>query len=416
MKPQRRVVVTGLGLVTPLGIGIEPSWRAVCEGKSGIGPITRFDATEYACRIAGEVRDFDPAQYMPKKEIKKMDFFIRYAMAASALAVEDSGLVIDSSNAERVGVYIGSGIGGLPSIERQHIELLKSGPRRISPFFIVGLIVNLASGQVSIRHGAKGPNMAASTACATGTHAIGDSLKLIQHGTADVMIAGGTESVIVPLAVGGFASMKALSTRNDEPQKASRPFDLERDGFVMGEGAGVVILESLENAERRGARNIYAEVVGYGVSGDAYHVSSPSLDGDGPIRVMRNTLADAGIEPSEVEYINAHGTSTPAGDRTESEAIEKVFGEHASRLAVSSTKSMMGHLLGAAGGVETALTALALHHGVLPPTINYEHPDPSCRLDYVPNRARPQKITYALNNSFGFGGTNASVLLKKFDR
>ncbi|MCZ6778928.1 MAG: beta-ketoacyl-ACP synthase II [Acidobacteria bacterium] len=415
MKPQRRVVVTGLGLVTPLGIGTEPSWRAICEGKSGIGPITRFDATDYSCRIAGEVRDFDPVQFIPKKEVKKMDFFIHYAMAASALAVEDSGLVIDSSNAERVGVHIGSGIGGLPSIERQHVALLEGGPRRISPFFIVGLIVNLASGQVSIRHGAKGPNMAASTACATGTHSIGDSLKLIQQGTADAMIAGGTESVIVPLAVGGFASMKALSTRNDEPQKASRPFDQERDGFVMGEGAGVVILESLESAERRAAKNIYAEVVGYGVSGDAYHISSPSIDGDGPIRAIRNTLADAGIEPSEVDYINAHGTSTPAGDRTESEAIEKVFGEHAFRLAVSSTKSMMGHLLGAAGGVETAITALALHHGVLPPTINYENPDPGCKLDYVPNRARPRKITYALNNSFGFGGTNASILLKKFD-
>ncbi|MEE9229813.1 MAG: beta-ketoacyl-ACP synthase II [Acidobacteriota bacterium] len=415
MKPQRRVVVTGLGLVTPLGIGTEPSWRAICEGKSGIGPITRFDATDYSCRIAGEVRDFDPVQFIPKKEVKKMDFFIHYAMAASALAVEDSGLVIDSSNAERVGVHIGSGIGGLPSIERQHVALLEGGPRRISPFFIVGLIVNLASGQVSIRHGAKGPNMAASTACATGTHSIGDSLKLIQQGTADAMIAGGTESVIVPLAVGGFASMKALSTRNDEPQKASRPFDQERDGFVMGEGAGVVILESLESAERRAAKNIYAEVVGYGVSGDAYHISSPSIDGDGPIRAIRSTLADAGIEPSEVDYINAHGTSTPAGDRTESEAIEKVFGEHAFRLAVSSTKSMMGHLLGAAGGVETAITALALHHGVLPPTINYENPDPGCKLDYVPNRARPRKITYALNNSFGFGGTNASILLKKFD-
>ena len=318
MKPQRRVVVTGLGLVTPLGIGTEPSWRAICEGKSGIGPITRFDATDYSCRIAGEVRDFDPVQFIPKKEVKKMDFFIHYAMAASALAVEDSGLVIDSSNAERVGVHIGSGIGGLPSIERQHVALLEGGPRRISPFFIVGLIVNLASGQVSIRHGAKGPNMAASTACATGTHSIGDSLKLIQQGTADAMIAGGTESVIVPLAVGGFASMKALSTRNDEPQKASRPFDQERDGFVMGEGAGVVILESLESAERRAAKNIYAEVVGYGVSGDAYHISSPSIDGDGPIRAIRSTLADAGIEPSEVDYINAHGTSTPAGDRTES--------------------------------------------------------------------------------------------------
>jgi 3-oxoacyl-[acyl-carrier-protein] synthase II len=416
MQPQRRVVVTGLGLVTPLGLGTEPNWKALIEGKSGIGPITRFDTSEYACRIAGEVPNFDPEQFIPKKEVKKMDIFIHYAMAAADFAVEDSGLVIDASNADRVGVYIGSGIGGLPSIERQHKELLNSGPRRVSPFFIVGLIVNLASGQVSIRHGAKGPNLAVCTACATGTHALGDSLKLIQRGAADAMIAGGTESVIVPLAVGGFGAMKALSTRNDEPQRASRPFDRDRDGFVMGEGAGVMILEALDFAERRGAKNIYAELVGYGVSGDAYHVSSPSADGDGPVRVMRNTLADAGVEPSVVDYINAHGTSTPAGDRTESEAIETVFGDHARRLAVSSTKSMMGHLLGAAGGVETAITALALHYGVAPPTTNYENPDPACSLDYVPNRARPMQLNYALTNSFGFGGTNASLLLKKFSR
>ncbi len=414
MQPQRRVVITGLGLVTPLGLGTEANWKALCEGVSGIGPITRFDASAYASRIAGEVRGFDPEAFIPKKEVKKMDAFIHYAMGASTLAVEESGLLIDASNAERVGVYIGSGIGGLPSIERQHEELLKSGPRRVSPFFIVGLIVNLASGQVSIKFGAKGPNSAVCTACATGTHAIGDSFRLIQRGEADAMIAGGTESVIAPLAVGGFAAMKALSTRNDEPQRASRPFDKDRDGFVMGEGAGVVILEELASAQRRGAEHIYAEVVGYGMSGDAFHVSSPSADGDGPVRVMRNTLRDAGVGPEAVGYINAHGTSTPAGDRTESDAIKKVFGGHARRLAVSSTKSMTGHLLGAAGGVETAVAALALHHGVVPPTINYETPDPECDLDYVPNRCRRVSLDYALNNSFGFGGTNASLLLKKF--
>jgi len=414
MQPQRRVVITGIGLVTPLGLGTEANWKALREGVSGIGPITRFDALNFACRIAGEVRGFDPEQFIPKKEIKKMDTFIHYAMAASAFAMEESGLVIDATNAERVGVYIGSGIGGLPMIERQHTELLESGPRRISPFFIVGLIVNLASGQVSIKYGARGPNSAVCTACATGTHAVGDSLRLIQRGDADAMIAGGTESVITPLAIGGFASMKALSTRNDEPQRASRPFDSERDGFVMGEGAGILILEELEAARRRGARRIYAEVAGYGMTGDAYHVSSPSADGDGPVRVMRRALQDAGVEPEQVDYINAHGTSTPAGDRAETEAIKKVFGAHARRLAVSSTKSMTGHLLGAAGGVETAIAALAIHEGVLPPTINYDAPDPQCDLDYVPNRARKMTVNVALNNSFGFGGTNAALLLKKF--
>jgi 3-oxoacyl-[acyl-carrier-protein] synthase II len=414
MQPRRRVVITGLGLVTPLGLGTEANWKALCEGSSGIGLITRFDASQYACRIAGEVRGFDPEQFIPKKEVKKMDSFIHYAMAASAFAMEDSGLSIDAGNAERVGVYIGSGIGGLPSIERQHEDLLKNGPRRISPFFIVGLIVNLASGQVSIRYGAKGPNLAVCTACSTGTHAIGESLRIIEHGDADVMIAGGTEAVISPLAVGGFAAMKALSSRNDEPARASRPFDKNRDGFVMGEGAGVVILEALEHAERRGARNIYAELAGYGVSGDAYHVSAPSIDGDGPVRVMRNALRDAGVGSEVVDYINAHGTSTPAGDRTESEAIKKVFGGNARRLAISSTKSMTGHLLGAAGGVETIITALVLRHGLVPPTINYETPDPECDLDYVPNRVRRMPVNYALNNSFGFGGTNASLLLKNF--
>jgi 3-oxoacyl-[acyl-carrier-protein] synthase II len=328
--------------------------------------------------------------------------------------MEESGLVIDSSNAERVGVLIGSGIGGLPSIERQHKELLESGPRRVSPFFIVGLIVNLASGQVSIRYGARGPNSAVCTACATGTHAIGDSLRLIQRGEADAMIAGGTEGVIAPLAVGGFAAMKALTTRNDEPTRASRPFDKHRDGFVMGEGAGIIVLEELEGARRRGAKRIYAEVVGYGLSGDAYHVSAPSADGDGPVRVMRNALRDAGVAPEEVDYVNAHGTSTPAGDKTETDAIKKVFGEHARKLAISSTKSMTGHLLGAAGGVETAIAALSIRDDTVPPTINLDTPDPECDLDYVANRARRMKVRCALNNSFGFGGTNACLVLKKF--
>jgi 3-oxoacyl-[acyl-carrier-protein] synthase II len=407
-------VITGIGLVTPLGQGTEANWKALCEGVSGIGPITRFDASQYACRIAGEVRGFDPERFMAKKEVKKMDLFIHYAMGAAAFAMEESGLAIDAGNAGRVGVLIGSGIGGLPSIERQHRELLESGPRRVSPFFIVGLIVNLASGQVSIRYGARGPNSAVCTACATGTHAIGDSLRLIQRGDADAMIAGGTEGVIAPLAVGGFAAMKALSTRNDEPTRASRPFDKERDGFVMGEGAGIVILEELESARRRGAKRIYAEVVGYGLSGDAYHVSAPSADGDGPIRVMRNALRDAGVAPEEVDYVNAHGTSTPAGDKTETDAIKKVFCEHARKLAISSTKSMTGHLLGAAGGVETAIAALAIRDDIVPPTINQDTPDPECDLDYVPNRARRMTVRCALNNSFGFGGTNACLLLKKF--
>ena len=411
---ERRVVITGVGLVSPLGIGTRENWEALLEGRNGIGSITRFDTSDYPAKIAGEVKGFDPSLYSPQKEVKKSDLFIHYALAATQFAMEDSGLRIDASNAERTGVYIGSGIGGLPSIERQHAELLEKGPRRISPFFIVGLIVNLASGQVSIRYGAKGPNLANSTACSTGTHAIGDSARIIARGDADCMISGGAEGVITPLAVGGFSAMRALSTRNDEPDKASRPFDADRDGFVIGEGAGIVVLEELEHARRRGA-SIYAEVAGYGVSADAYHISAPSEDGDGPIRVMRNALADAGVSPAVVDYINAHGTSTPIGDRIETLAIKKVFGDHARDLAVSSTKSMTGHLLGAAGGLETGITALVVKHGRIPPTINYTTPDPECDLDYVPNESRRREVRYALNNSFGFGGTNACIVLERFE-
>jgi len=412
---ERRVVVTGIGLITPVAIGTEESWRAICQGKSGVGPITRFDASEYYTRIAAEVKGFDPLQWIEKRELRKMDTFIHYALAASAMALEDSGLKIDHRNAPQVGVYIGSGIGGLPSIERQHKILLESGPRRISPFFIPGLVVNLASGQVSIRHGAKGPNSAVCTACSTGSHAIGDSFRIIARGDAEAMITGGTESVITPLAIGGFNAMRAISTRNDQPEKASRPFDKNRDGFVVGEGAGILILESLEHAQGRGA-NIYAEVVGYGMSGDAFHISAPSVDGDGPIRVMQNTLKDAHIEPSCIEYINAHGTATPSGDVAETLAIKKVFGEYAQKVAISSTKSMIGHLLGAAGGVEAGISILAIRDQIIPPTINYETPDPDCDLDYVPNKARKATINYVLSNSFGFGGTNAALIFKRFNQ
>ncbi len=410
----RRVIITGVGVVSPLGIGTQPTWEGLLAGRSGVCPITRFDTTDYPARIAGEVKGFDPALYSPAKEVKKCDLFIHYALAATQFAMQDSGLTIDPAQAERVGVYIGSGIGGLPSIERQHVEVLEKGPRRISPFFIVGLIINMASGQVSIRYGAKGPNLANSTACSTGTHAIGDSFRLVARGDADVMICGGAEGVITPLAVGGFSAMRALSTRNDDPKTASRPFDKDRDGFVIGEGAGIVILEELEHARRRGAP-ILAEVAGYGVSADAFHMSAPSEDADGPSRVMRNALRDAGIRPEDVDYINAHGTSTPLGDRIETLAIHKVFGAHAKRVAVSSTKSMTGHLLGAAGGLETVISVLVVRHGIIPPTINYTTPDPDCDLDYVPNEARRHEVRYALNNSFGFGGTNASILLKRFD-
>jgi 3-oxoacyl-[acyl-carrier-protein] synthase II len=400
-------------MVSPLGIGTAANWNALVEGRSGISKITRFDTTEYTTTIAGEIKNFDPADYIPKKEIKKMDLFIHYAIAASDFAIQDSGLKIDFSNGPRVGVYIGSGIGGFGVIEATHKALLEGGPRKISPFFIPASIVNLASGWVSIRLGAKGPNSATCTACTTGAHAIGDAFKIVARGDADAMIAGGSEGCITPLGIGGFCAMRALSTRNDDPEKASRPFDKDRDGFVMGEGAGILVLESLESAQKRNAR-IYAEIVGYGMSGDAFHITAPSEDGDGAIRVMQLTIQDAGISPREVNYINAHGTSTPFNDRAETMAIKKVFGEHAKKLAVSSTKSMTGHLLGAAGGLESAIMALAIHHQTAPPTINLDNPDPDCDLDYVPHRSRKMEIQYALSNSFGFGGTNGALLFKRY--
>ncbi len=409
----RRVAVTGVGLVSPVGVGTAENWNALLAGKSGIGPITRFDTTEYPCRIAGEVKGFDPLDYVDKKEVKKSDTFIHYALAASRFALEDSGLKIDAGNEDRVGVVIGSGIGGLPLIEATHKVLLEKGPSRVSPFFIPGQIVNLAAGQVSIHYGAKGPNTSPATACTTGLHAIGDAFRFIQAGEADAMIAGGTEAVITPLAVAGFCAMRALTTRNTEPEKASRPWDAQRDGFVMGEGCGIVVLEELEGARRRGA-TIYAEVVGYGMSADAYHISAPHPEGDGAVRVMRIALRDAGIEPEQIGYINAHGTSTPLGDLSEVRAIKKVFGDHAYKLAVSSTKSCTGHLLGAAGGLETGILALAVRHQILPPTINLDEPGEGCDLDFVPHTARPVELEYAASNSFGFGGTNASIILKRY--
>jgi len=410
----RRVAVTGLGLVSPLAIGNSENWSALLAGKSGVGPITRFDPSRFGSRIAGEVKGFDPSRYIEKKEIKKMDTFIQYAMAAAQFAMEDSGLPVNDANRERVAVVVGSGIGGLPVIEKTMREYVETGgsPKVISPFFITALIVNEAAGNISIRYGLKGPNLSTVTACTTGAHAIGEAYRMIQYGDADAAIAGGTEAVITPLAVGGFSVMRALSTRNDEPERASRPWDRDRDGFVIGEGAGLVVLEEMDAAVRRGAR-IYAELVGYGLSGDAYHIAAPSEDGDGPARVMRNALADAGIDGDQVDYINAHGTSTPSGDRVEAMAIQTVFRDHAKKLAVSSTKSMTGHLLGAAGGLETAICALAVYHQTMPPTINYENPDPECALDFVANEARKAPIRYALNNSFGFGGTNGSLILKR---
>ena len=407
----RRVAVTGVGLVSPLGIGNEENWHAIVAGRSGVGPITRFDASAFSCRIAGEVKGFDPSLYVEKKEIKKMDTFIHYAMAAAQFAMADSGLPVRDDNRERIAVVIGSGIGGLPIIEETQKRYLQSGPRVISPFFITALIANEAAGNVSIRYGLKGPNLSTVTACTPGAHAVGEAYRMIQYGDADAAIAGGAEWVITPLAVGGFAVLRALSTRNDDPEHASRPWDRDRDGFVIGEGAGLVILEEMEAAKKRGAR-IYAELVGYGLSGDAYHIAAPSEDGDGPARVMKNALADAEISPDRVGYINAHGTSTPMGDKVETIAIKMVFGEHAYKVAVSSTKSSTGHLLGAAGGLETGICALVLHHGVLPPTINYETPDPECDLDYVPNVAREERVEYALSNSFGFGGTNGCLVFK----
>jgi len=409
----RRVVVTGVGLVSPVGIGTEETWQAVRNGKSGIGRITAFDSTEFACRIAGEVKDFDPHKYVEKKEIKKMGRFIQFAIAASDYAISRSGLKVDADNEEQVGVYIGSGIGGFEVIEREHKALLEHGPRRISPFFIPATIINLASGYVSIRTGAKGPNSATATACTTSAHSIGDSFRLIQRGDADVMICGGAEACISPMGIGGFAAMRALSTRNDEPERASRPWDKDRDGFVVGEGAGIVVLEELDTAKKRGAK-IVAEVVGYGMSADAHHVTAPSENGDGAFRVMRNALRDAGIEPPQIDYINAHGTSTDIGDRIETIAIKRCFGEHAYKVAVSSTKSMTGHLLGGAGGLEAGITVMAIRDQVAPPTTNYETRDPECDLDYVPNAARPMRIDYALSNSFGFGGTNGALIFKRY--
>jgi 3-oxoacyl-[acyl-carrier-protein] synthase II len=409
----RRVVVTGIGLLSSVGSNTEDTWRAVQDGRSGIGRITQFDAAAFNCQIAGEVKDFDPSRWIEKKEIKKMARFIQFAVAASEFAMEQCGLKVTPENAENVGVYIGSGIGGFEVIEREHKNLLEKGPGRISPFFIPATIINLASGYVSIRTGAKGPNSATATACTTSAHAVGDSFRLIQRGDADVMICGGAEACITPLGVGGFAAMRALSQRNDEPQRASRPWDKHRDGFVIGEGAGILILEELEMAKKRGAP-ILAEIVGYGMSADAYHITSPAEDGDGAFRVMRNAMRDAQLRPDQIQYINAHGTSTEIGDKLESIAIKRAFGDHAYKVAVSSTKSMTGHLLGGAGGLEAGITVLAIRDQIAPPTINYEEPDPDCDLDYVPNKPRPIAIEHALSNSFGFGGTNGSLIFKRY--
>jgi len=410
---KRRVVVTGLGLVTPLGIGVEKTWTAIIAGRSGVGRITRFDPSEFPSQIAAEVKNFDPADFIEKKEIKKMDKFIQFGVAAAKMAVEDSGLRITDAIAERVGVYVGSGMGGLPAIEATHSKLLEGGVKKVSPFFIPMTIINLVSGHIAMMHGAKGPNSAVVTACASGTHAIGDAFKIIQRGDADVMIAGGTEAVISPLGIGGFCAMRALSVRNDEPEKASRPFDALRDGFVMGEGAGVVVLEELSWAERRGAR-IYAEVKGYGMTGDAYHMTTPSPEGEGAARCIKIALNDAGLSIEEVDYINAHGTSTKFNDENETAAIKSVFGKRAYEMPVSSTKSMTGHLLGAAGGIEAIFSVLAMENGVIPPTMNYEFPDVECDLDYVPNKSRAANVDIAMSNSFGFGGTNACLVFKKY--
>ena len=411
---KRRVVVTGLGLVTAVGNDVESTWSALLRGESGVDYIKKFDTDKYSVKFAAEVKDFDPLNFLEKKEARRMGAFTHFAIAASDEAIRHSGLVIDDSNAEMVGTYISSGIGDFWAIEREHDKLLQGGPDRVSPFFIPQSIVNLASGNVSIRHGAKGPNTATATACAAGAHAIGDSFRYIERGDADVMICGGAESAITPMSVAGFASMRALSTRNDEPKKASRPFDAERDGFVMGEGAGLIILEELEFARARGAK-IYAEIVGYGMSGDAFHITAPDETGSGPRRVMLKAIKDAGITPEQIGYINAHGTSTPYNDKFETLAIKQVFGDYAYNLPVSSTKSMTGHTLGAAGGVEAALSVLSIYNETLLPTINYEFPDPDCDLDYVPNEPRQKTVEYVLSNSFGFGGTNACLIFKRFE-
>jgi 3-oxoacyl-[acyl-carrier-protein] synthase II len=408
------VVITGIGLVSALGIGTRQTWAGLLAGQSGVSRVTRFDVTAYAAQIAAEVKGFDPLNWIEKKDIKKMDLFIQYAIAASQFAMDDAALTITSENAADIGVFIGSGIGGFITIEREHEALLNGGPRKVSPFFIPSAIINLASGQVSIRFGAKGPNLATCTACSASAHAIGESFEIIRRGDATAMIAGGSEAAITPMSQGGFGQLRALSTRNDEPARASRPFDKDRDGFIIGEGAGVVILEELEFARARGAK-IYAEIVGYGSTADAYHMTAPSEDGDGARRAMAMAVRKAGIRPADVEYINAHGTSTPYNDKLETLAIKNCFGEHAYKLAISSTKSMTGHLLGGAGGLEAGITALAVQEGVVPPTINLDNPDPECDLDYVPHTKREMSIRYALSNSFGFGGTNATLLFKKFE-
>ena len=407
-------MVTGVGLVTALGTGTEETWRGLCEGRSGVTRITRFDATQFSTQIAAEVKDFDPLRWFEKKDVKKMDSFIHYAVAAAEGAMKQAGLTVGPELAERTGVFIGSGIGGFTIIEREHQAFLEGGPRKISPFFIPSSIINLAAGQVSIRFGARGPNSAPCTACSSGAHAIGDAFRVISHDDADIMICGGSEAAVTPMGVGGFAAMRALSTRNEEPHRASRPFDKDRDGFVVGEGAGVLVLEDLEFAKKRGAQ-IIAELVGYGMSGDAFHITLPPDDGNGAHRVMLKALTDAGVRPGQIDYINAHGTSTPPNDRIETYAIKRLFGEHAHKLAISSTKSMIGHLLGAAGAVEAGITSLVVERGIIPPTINYETPDPDCDLDYVPNKSRRVAVRYALSNSFGFGGTNAALLFKRYD-
>ena len=411
--PTRRVVITGIGLVSALGVGTEKTWASLLEGKSGIGHLSRFDTTGFTTTIAGEVKDFDPLQFIERKEVRKMDLFIQYAVAASQIAVDFSGIDPDVLLGERTGVHVGSGIGGIGLIEENHKVLLEKGPTRVSPFFLISSIINEAAGQISIRFRARGPNSATATACSTSSHAIGDSFRIIARGDADRMIAGGAEAPLTPLGIAGFCAMRALSTRNDEPQKASRPFDKDRDGFIMSEGAGILLLEELETAKKRGAK-IFAEVVGYGMSGDAYHVSSPQMDGAGAQQSMSEAIKDAGIHPEALDYINAHGTSTFYNDKIETLAIKKVFGDHANKIAVNSTKSMTGHLLGAAGGIEAGITALVLHNQIMPPTINYEIPDPECDLDYVPNVARKASVNFGLSNSFGFGGTNATLLLKRY--
>ncbi|MFP7755461.1 beta-ketoacyl-ACP synthase II [Thermodesulfobacteriota bacterium B35] len=410
---RRRVVVTGIGLVTPLGTGTEKTWEGLVNGRSGVGPITRFDASAHAAQIAAEVKDFTPEKWFEKKQARNLDLFVQYAIAAADMAWKDSGLVVSAGNEERIGVITGCGMGGLPTIEEYHQVYLDRGPRRITPFFIPRVIPNMPSGHISMYIGAKGANLALSTACAAGTHAVGEAFRHIVHGDCDVVVTGGTESVVCPLAVGGFSSMKALSTRNDDPEAASRPFDMERDGFIIAEGAGMLVLEELESARARGAK-IYAEMVGFGLTSDAYHIAAPPESGEGAARCMAMALRDAGMHPEEIGYINAHGTSTPLNDRCETTAIKTVFGDHARKLAISSTKSMTGHMLGGAGGIESAFTALMLHHGVITPTINLDHPDPACDLDYVPNEARELQVEAAMSNSFGFGGTNGVIVMKRF--